>query len=429
MEDLAPLISSRPSPSLALPEALSPPTNAVSNWFMTRLALATTVLYICYSAIGGLLLPLQINTIDPAHKIASLGIVTSIGAFLALIGNPLAGALSDRTILRFGRRRPWILLGALASAIALVILMTASSVLQLVIGWSVFQFTSNCTLAPLAALVPDQVPERQRGTVAAFVGLALPVGSILGSIIIGQVLKTPQISYLFLILVLLIVLLPYALFVPDKALPREYRSRFHLGNFLKGFWVSPRAFPDFGWAWLTRFLAILAYALGTGYTFYYLQDDVKLPAEDVLSSASILSILVALLVIIFTIISGILSDRFQRRKIFVLLSSLIIAASLLLFALFPTWTAVLLAAVVLGAGFGMYIAVDGALVTQVLPSAISRGKDLGVINIANTLPQSLAPAVAAFVVSVAHSYLLLFLLAAVCSLLSGFLIRPIQGVR
>ncbi len=103
--------------------------------------------------------------------------------------------------------------------------------------------------------------------------------------------------------------------------------------------------------------------------------------------------------------------------------------SLLFFGLFPIWTAALVAAAILGVGFGMYIEVDGALVTQVLPSAVNRGKDLGVINIANTLPQSLAPAVAALVVSVAHSYLLLFLLAAVFSLLSGFLIRPIQGVR
>jgi MFS family permease len=277
--------------------------------------------------------------------------------------------------------------------------------------------------------VPDQIPDRQRGTVSAFVGLAIPLGSILGSIIVGQVLKFPQASYLFLILVLLTVLLPFGLFQRDKPLPKEHLSRFHLRSFLMGFWVSPHSFPDFGWAWLTRFLAIFAYALGTGYIFYYLQDYVKLPAHDVLQSASALSILIAFLVIVFTIISGILSDRFQRRKIFVLLSGFIIAVSLLLFGLFPDWTMALIAAAILGVGFGIYIAVDGALVTQVLPSANSRGKDLGVINIANTLPQSLAPAVAAFIVHVSQSYLLLFVLAAVFALLSGFLIRPIKGVR
>lgn len=415
--------------SLILPEALQPPTAPVSNWFMMRLALATTVLYICYSAIGGLLLPLQIDAIDPTNKVVSLGIVISLGALLALIGNPLAGALSDRTLSRFGRRRPWILLGTLVSAVALAVMMTAGSILQLIIGWSLFQFSSNCVLAPLSTIVPDQIPDRQRGTVSAFVGLAIPLGSILGSIIVGQVLKVPQTSYLFLLLVLLAVLLPFTFFQPDKALPKAYYSHFHLAGFLKEFWVNPRTFPDFGWAWLTRFLAIFAYALGTGYTFYYLQDYVKIPAPDVLQSASVLSILVAFLVIVFTIISGILSDRFQRRKIFVLFSGLIIAVSLLLFGLFPVWIMVLVAAAILGIGFGIYIAVDGALVTQVLPSASSRGKDLGVMNIANTLPQSLAPAVAAFIVHVSQNYLLLFVLAAVFSLLSGFLIRPIKGVR
>src|SRR4029077_5636933 len=116
-------------------------------------ALATTVLYICYSAIGGLLLPSQINLIDPTNKVVSLGVVISLGALLALIGNPLAGALSDRTLSHFGRRRPWIFIGTLGSAVALAIMMTAGSILQLVIGWSMFQFSSNCVLAPLSTII------------------------------------------------------------------------------------------------------------------------------------------------------------------------------------------------------------------------------------------------------------------------------------
>src|SRR5262249_3664714 len=160
-----------------------------------------------------LLLPLQISTIDPAHKVANLGIVTSVAVLLALIGNPLAGALSDRTISRFGRRRPWILVGAIASALALAVLFSAHSVVMVFIGWSAFQLFSNFILAALAAIIPDQVPEAQRGTISGIVGLATIVGSIIGSVLIGMVIKAPAPSYLLLIVLILVILVPYAFFL------------------------------------------------------------------------------------------------------------------------------------------------------------------------------------------------------------------------
>jgi len=80
------------------------------------------------------LLPLQISNIDPANKVVNLGIVASISVLLALIGNPLAGALSDRTTSRFGRRRPWIFIGAIVSALALMIMMSAQAFIMILIG-------------------------------------------------------------------------------------------------------------------------------------------------------------------------------------------------------------------------------------------------------------------------------------------------------
>ena len=159
MEDLA-LASSIAFPdSPRLPEALQPPLQPVSVGFMIALALANAALYLCYFGIGVLLLPLQISTIDPANKVVDLGVVTSISVLLALIGNPLAGALSDRTTSRFGRRRPWIFSGAIVSALALALMMSAQSIIVLSLGWAIFQLFSNFVLAALAALIPDQIPE------------------------------------------------------------------------------------------------------------------------------------------------------------------------------------------------------------------------------------------------------------------------------
>jgi len=304
---------------------------------------------------------------------------------------------------------------------------------MLFVGWCLLQITMNFIFATLAALVPDRVPDQQRGTVSGIVGLALPIGSIAGAIVIGQILKTPTISYAFLIVILLLILIPFSLILQDKILPRKFVAPFKLGAFMKNFWVDPRQHPDFGWAWLTRFLALLGYSMGTGYLFYYLQDYIKyeriFPGHSILQGISTLQIVGTLFTIVFIVIGGLLSDRLQRRKIFVVIASATIAVGLLILGLFPSWIMVLVAESVLGLGIGIYLASDVALITQVLPSAHDRGKDLGIINIATTFPQYMVSVIASIFITKFHSYLSMFLVSALITLLSGLLIQPIKSVR
>ncbi len=77
--------------------------------------------------LGALLLPFQIGLLDPANKVAILSFFTSVTVLIALFANPLAGALSDRTASRFGRRRPWILVGGLLTAVGLLFMWQAST--------------------------------------------------------------------------------------------------------------------------------------------------------------------------------------------------------------------------------------------------------------------------------------------------------------
>lgn len=416
-----------------LPEALQIPTRKVSMGFMLALALANVALFLCYGSIGGLLLPLQISAIDPAHKVADLGIVTSLSVLLALVSNPLAGAFSDRTTSRFGRRRPWIFVGTIASALALFVLLTAQSVPMIFIGWSAFQLFSNFILAALTAIIPDQIPVEQRGTISGLVGLATTAGSVIATIMIGMILRSPVPSYALLIIALLVILIPYAIFLREKALPRNAVARFNLAAFALNFWINPRKHGDFTWAWLTRFIPFFGYFLGTGYLFFYLQDavhyDKLFPGQTIIQGVSALSLVGTLVALIFTPLGGILSDRLKRRKVFIIIANVIIAASMLVFSLVPSWSILLLNVGLLGAGFGIYSSVDAALITEVLPSANNRGKDMGIINIANTLPQSLAPAVAAFIISASHSYFALFLTGAIIGLLGIFSVLPIKAVR
>ena len=420
-------LSAESSPDL--PEALQAPTRQVGYGFMIALTAAGMSLYILYAGIGALLLPFQIGLLDPAHKVVILSFFTSITVLIALFANPLAGAFSDRTTSRFGRRRPWIIVGGLLTVVGLLFMWRATSIPLLFLGYCFVELFSNCVLAALTATIPDQVPENQRGTVSGIYGLATSLGGILGAILAGQIFKsTPTTAYVVMFLIVLVTTIPFALFLHDKALPKGYVPAFHLGKFLKNFWINPRKYPDFGWAWLTRFIPFVGYFLGITYIFYYLEDVVKYP--HALQGASTFSIVAAVVSLVSTLLGGFLSDRLKQRKLFVIVGMCVMAVAMLLLAFFHTWIAVVAAAAVLGFGLGAYLAVDVAIVTLVLPSAKSRAKDMGIINIANTLPHSIAPVFAGFILGLTSgNYTFLYIAATIFVLLGILTVMPIKAVR
>src|SRR5437660_8865339 len=260
--DLA--LSAEPSPDL--PEALQAPTRQVGYGFMIALTAAGMSLYILYAGIGALLLPYQIGLLAPAQKVVILSFFTSITVLIALFANPLAGSLSDRTTSRFGRRRPWILVGGLLTVVGLLFMWRATSIPLLFIGYCFVELFSNIALATLVATIPDQVPENQRGTVSGIFGLATGLGGILGAILAGQIFKAaPTNAYVVMFLIVLVTTIPFALFLQDKVLPKGYMPAFHLGAFLKNFWINLRSYPDFGCAQLTRFLQFVRDFIGLAY--------------------------------------------------------------------------------------------------------------------------------------------------------------------
>ena len=403
------------------------PTKAVSPGFQLLLSLANMMVWLSILPIGTILLPMQIAALDVANKFSNLAIATAVGVLAAVITNPIAGALSDRTTSRLGRRRPWFIVGTVLSAITLVLMANASSFVALVVWWAIFHIAANAVLAGLSAVVPDQVPVRQRATVSAFVSLSLPLGAVIGAVLVTRVVKSTQLSYYTFIGALLVVMALFILVLRDKPLPKGAAPRFKLGAFLAGFWVNSVKYPDFGWAWITRFLIYLSYFTALGYLLYFLQDAVHY--QRAAQGVTTFQIILTGTLLIASVIAGILSDKFQRRKVFVMGASLVIVLAFLIFAFFQTWPGVELAAAVLGIGFGAYLGVDIALITQVLPSASARGKDLGVINIANAFPQVVGSGFAAFVINFFHSYTVLFVLAAIVASLGALLIQQIKSVR
>jgi MFS family permease len=407
--------------------ALTDPIRPVSAVWVLWLSLISVGVWSGFFGPIQVLLAQQAEAISPDHKEAVLSLVTGVGAAISVFANPLAGAFSDRTVLRVGRRLPWVLGGLGLSVVAMVILGQASTVLTMVIGWSMAQVGLNAILAAITATVPDQVPTRQRGVVGGWLAIAQTMGIVAGS---GIAAATGSISVGFLTTagILVVTSLPYVLDSRDLALDPKDREPFELGRFVRSFWISPKTYPDFAWAWGTRFLMNLGNALLLLYLLYYLKEAVHLTDKEAEDGVFLLTGVYAVVSIVTAVVGGIWSDRLGRRKIFVIWSGLIAAGALLLIAFVTTWAGAVVGAVILGIGFGIYTAVDFAMITEVLPSADDRAKDLGVINIANALPQVLAPAVAAGVLGLGLGYSTLYVVAAGVSVLGSVLVVNIKSL-
>jgi MFS family permease len=380
----------------------------------------------------GVLLPNQVQAIaGPAHKITVFGWVTGVGAVFAMISNPLAGALSDRTTGRLGRRHPWTFCGALASAAALALLAGQRTIAGITIAWCLAQIGLNAMQAGIAAGVPDRVPVSQRGAVSGWMGTPQVVGVLLAIVLVTQVVSGNG-GYVLLAAATVALGLPFVLFTRDAPLSRGDRPVFDWREFLGSFWLSPARYPDFGWVWLTRFLMVLGNSMAVLYLLYFLRDQIRYSqlfrgqtAEDGLV---ILLFIYTGAVVLTAVLGGMISDRSGRRRRLVAVSGLVMAVPAMMLALWPTWPVTVAAAVILGLGFGVYLAVDQALITQVLPTATGRAKDLGVISVASSGAQVLAPAIAAPLVTYLGGYPALYLSVAVIVLLGSVCVSRVRSV-
>ncbi|MEU7072301.1 MFS transporter [Streptomyces narbonensis] len=394
--------------------------------WVSALSLANLGVWVGWFGPLQLLLARQAEQLTPDHKAATLALVTGLGAAVSMVANPVFGALSDRTTARAGRRIPWVVAGVAGGAAGLVALSLASSVTAVIAGWCLVQLALNAAFAALTAAVPDQVPPRQRGLVGGWLGVSQVVGILVGTAL-ATVAGGITAGYLACAAFSVLAAVPYVLMRRDSTLTPAARPAFRWRTFLTGFWIDPRRHPDFGWAWLTRFLMNLSYSISTMYLLYYLTDAVHYEG-DADNGVLILTALNALTLLSTVVISGIRSDRSGRRKSYVIRSGLVIAAATMLLAVWQSWTGAIVASLVLGLGFGVYTAVDFALLTDVLPTPEDRGRDLGLINIANALPQVLAPAIAAPVVTHLGGYTALYALAGGLALAGSILVRRIRSV-
>lgn len=413
----------------AAPAALAEPVTPVGRGWTASLSLANGAIWVGWYGPLQILLASQAKDFAPGSgmsKETMLAWVTGAGAAVSLAANPFFGALSDRTTSRRGRRTPWIVAGAAGGALSLLLLAGAGGVWTMAAGWCLVQLTLNAAFAAVTAAVPDRVPRLQRGSVGGWLGAAQILG-VVGGTGLATVAGGVGAGYAACAVFTVVGVVPYVAGHADLRLDPAERPAWSWRGFLAGFWLSPRRYPDLGWAWLTRFLINLSNALVLLYLLYYLRDRLHYGDPD--QGVLVLTAVNGVTLLATVVVGGVWSDRTGRRKPFVIWSGVLMAVATAALAGWQTWPGAIAAAAVLGVGFGVFTSVDFALMTDVLPKALDRGKDLGVINVANALPQVAAPALAAPIVTYLGGYRVLYLVAAVIGLAGAVLVGRIRGVE
>jgi MFS family permease len=399
---------------------------------LITVGIANAALYAMYIGVIQILLPLQIEGIDRAHKVSVFGLISGVSAIFAAVFNPVGGALSDRTRSRFGRRAPWLIGGAAAIIAALVILGNASTLLLILTGWCLAQAVANCYQAALTAIVPDRVPEHRRGTASGVIGVATSVGAVAGVGLAGRFAAHLSWGYLALGIVLALTAVMFVTATTDPSsagLPRPARDGRPLTARLAAF-VSALRHRDFAWVFAGRAGMILGYFLVAGYELYILTDYIPLPhGVRPATGVTILAATSTLCSILAAALAGPLSDRLNRRKVFVFVSAAISGGAMILPIVSPTFGTMIVFAVLAGLAFGSYMAVDTAIVTLVLPRRENAGRDLGILNIANAGPQIIAPFAAALVIENLGGYRSLFAAGGLVAIAGAFAILPVRSVR
>jgi MFS family permease len=315
---------------------------------------------------------------------------------------------------------------AFVAALGLIVVAAAPAIPVMAVGWFIAELGLGGMLATLTAALPDRVPVTQRGTLGALIGISQMLGTVLGALLVTVIITRMSAGYVACALIVVGFAALFTLRTADEPLPAEFKPDHALSTALRRLWVSPRTYPDFAWGWITHFLVNLGNDLGTLYLLYFLSRGAHY--HDPQTGLLILMALYAVALLAAGSVLGTLSDRSGRRKPFVIGSAAVMALAAALLAASPTWSMALAAAPLLGAGFGTYWSAGPALLTQVLPAAIDRGKDVGLINIAYNLPLVVAPLAAGVVLGLMNNYAALFALAGIVTIMAAWTVTRIRSV-
>ncbi len=416
-----------------------------------------------WQALLAIVIPSMVaKLLDPAQKDINLALVVIWGTLVAVVINPLVGAISDYATFRMGRRRPFMIWGTILNVIVLVAFafspsFSSSQAVLLAIFTLLFlllQFSNNLANSPWSAIIADNVPVHQRGLTAGFNGLFTLLGTIVGSLVAGIILnkndalplyKNEVVEIFILIAIVQIVFVAYTILtVKETPLPPKEGKWLEIMPALRKFFFKPSRYPDLSWVLLARLLMMM----GIWGVFYFLQyyfDDVlggpgvktiifNTPFSGEQFSGTLFLPALLLLALPTSMIAGGLSDRHGRKGL-VYLAGAVMTVVCVLFIIFQNQYGALIAGAFFGIGYGAYTSVDWALTTDVLPPTDEAGKFMGIWSAMGILPQVIGITIGGVLLQLMHTlpnhigYTTLFLVTIVYFALGTLVIRQVKGVR
>lgn len=382
-----------------------------------------------YLGVNSTLLPAKIQQIAPNQKVQIVALLATIAMIVATIANIIEGALSDRTISRWGKRNPWIFLGMISTLICFYFLTRVTTVPGIIFNWSLFQVALNMMVAPLVAFIADKAPKKYRGSISAFYGVGMNIGTPVGTMIASQYIANINVGIYLFMLLEIVLTITGLLLVGDGSNKGETVKKLHGSELIEAF-----SFPihgdirDFYLAVIGKLLFVSAQFTITGYQLYIFTDYMKLTDANATRNLSLMSVILLIAGVSFAIIGGPMADKFHSLKLLVALSTLVMGLGVAIPAIDPApWTMFVYAGLS-GAAMGMYNSVDQALNVAVLPNPDSAAKDLGIVNLANSLGQVFGPIVASMIIGVI-GYRMMFPAAGIMCLVGAVLILMIKKVH
>lgn len=380
--------------------------------------------------VSAVLLPMHYKTIEGVNPDALIGIVNAFTAVASLIANLMFGNFSDRSRSRFGRRTPWILFGAVLGGVTLFLTGTTHNAVLLTIFYCACMFGLNCMIAPMVAILSDRVPSGIRGTMSAFYGagatIGSPIGTMLGALFIKNLIPGFAVAGVLMFLGGVVSMLIMPKEESADFLPKDEGS-------LKDVLVSfrPPAFHgahDFYKAFVGRFCMLVSYQMIAVYQLYIIQNYIGQSVDESAVTVSVVSMIMMVMSLVGSFIAGPVSDIIGRRKVPVVVASVLFAIGIAMPWVFPSSMGMYLFAGIAGLGYAVYSAVDQALLVDVLPNKEEAGKDLGILNMATTLGQMCGPIVmSALVVNLGYNFA--FPTSIALAIIGCFFIMAIKKVK
>lgn len=386
-----------------------------------------------YIAASSLFLPALIQQIDGVNKIHLLALFSACGMVVAAISNMLAGYLSDRTRSKFGNRSPWIVVGAIAFMLSMILASTANSIPFLLCCWLLGQVALNFIVAPMVAWIDFAAEDRKGSASSAYGGLGMALGNngftILAAMFLGSFrfgfIVFGIITFIGVFLAVLIVKEPSNLnqTKENKLLKSDKTLKNALAIFPK--WSIGR---DYYLALIGKLFQGISNFTITGYLLFILTDFMQSNSSDTQNAIQLINLIMLIFGILMGFIAGPICDKLKVLKLPVGLSTLFLGIGALGLSLCPNQTGVLIYAFFAGIGMGIWNSLDNLLNLQVIPDRQQVAFFLGIYNLGNTITQALAPIIAACVITL-FGFSAIFIVSFVFAIVGGtaiFLIRSVD---